>query len=285
VKDEIGLERAIDGLGEIFERCSTAIISSEYFFECPPAGVATLLSAVDVPITKIICYLRRQDVICAAGYAEEVRSFRRHDRVRGARYIPALDWYFAYMEWRKAVPAAELIFRNFDRVRSHGHIANDFANLIGVDAARFERIDDIINPSLSSEMVEIARLLNESGRALNASALLAIQEGMPCTPFGFSEEVTAQFERAYVDSNRRFAALFPGQFDDFATPGWRPRGNDFEGALPRERIAEAFACCFRFFEEKSDMERKRRSLRYLTKNIFLTATNRAHAFLRDRWRL
>src|SRR5581483_6987313 len=151
--------------------------------------------------------------------------------------------------WSEAFPDADIVFRNFDRARAAGAIDRELAAIIGAEAASVEPIGALINPGLSAEFVEVVRAISETvPDSFNTSLLLDLQEGMACTPFGFCQDVTTQFENAYIDANRRLVASIPNEFDDFAVPGWIAEGADITGRLTDQHLTQAFVRCFQFSE-------------------------------------
>jgi hypothetical protein len=81
---------------------------------------------------------------------------------------------------------------------------------------------------------------------------MKLQADAFCRSFAFSQDITSQFEDAYLASNRRLAEAFPGEFDDFATPGWAARGADFTENLADESLFRIFAQCLNYAEAKTE---------------------------------
>jgi hypothetical protein len=249
---KLPLREAVAELAGASAGSAAAVVSSEYLSESSPQKVAELVAAAGVPVSLIVCYLRRQDVICASGFAEAVKTLGESNPVRGAGYTPMLDWDVLHDSWRAAFPGARVVFRNFDRVRKQSNLEHDFAHIIGAGSIPTKSVGDGINPSYSAEMTEVARRMNEAGATFSRAVLMELQADGVCPPFAFSQKITSQFEDAYLASNRRLAAAFPGEFDDFAMPGWVPRGEDCTENLADERLFRIFAQCLNYVDAKSE---------------------------------
>lgn len=249
---ELPLRDAVQELACTSQDFGTAVVSSEYLSESSPRKVAELVTAADVPISQIVCYLRRQDVICASGFAEAVKTLGEFSPVRGASYTPMLDWQVLHNSWREAFPKARVVFKNFDKVRKQSNLENDFAQVIGADSIPTKMVGKGVNPSYSAEMTELARRMNEAGVRYSRAMLMKLQADAFCRSFAFSQGITGQFEDAYLASNQRLAEAFPGEFDDFATPGWASRGADCTENLADESLFKIFAQCLNYAESKTE---------------------------------
>lgn len=91
--------------------------SSEFFHICNPPHVADYFKKEGVDVVMIVCVLRRQDILAASGYAQDVKSLGRSDIVTGAAYFSYLDWNCLYESWAGAFPDADMRMINYSPVR------------------------------------------------------------------------------------------------------------------------------------------------------------------------
>jgi hypothetical protein len=235
IRDSCGLEEAIAEVQAAGN--GVAVISSEYFHTCPPARVKEIFDGAALEVTKILCFLRRQDRLCASGYAQEVKALGLSTRLTDAVYTDLLDWNVLLETWQSAFPDASVVFENFDKCRAESSLVTRFKQAIGIDGIHTDDPQFVSNPSLSAEMTELARLLNERQKSYDLKRLFEIQRHRQFTPFSFNKKLTAQFEELFRPSNERFAKRFPGSFDDYALPGWQPNGKDMTDQLDEHRLA------------------------------------------------
>jgi hypothetical protein len=228
------LERGNDERDKCFATMGrTTIISSEYFFIIDPDACASDLRHRGIEVTKVICFLRRQDVLSASGYAQDVKALGRSDVIRKVQYEAELDWHSLRNRWTNAFPGAAVEMRAYT---SQGLIEK-FKAAAGIKAETIDQPDERPNPSLNAEMTEVARIMNARGERPMADRLLALQARLGGASFGFAPEIVKQFEEAYLRSNRALAACFPsGEFDDLGRPGWQPTGVDLSGKVSEDRI-------------------------------------------------
>jgi hypothetical protein len=216
------------------------VVSSEYFHVGSPDYLASFLRSEDVQVEAVICYLRRQDLLCASGYAQAVKSLglaREHDD-RPLLYTELLDWNVLHKRWTSVFPEADMIFVNYDKAKPD--LVGSFSRAIGSQQVETKLPDQRPNPSFSAEMTEVARLLNLRGKSFDPDKMLQLQSKYPFVPFGFSRPITAGFEALFRPSNAAFAAMFGDEFSDYAAPGWEPIGEDLTGQLTVERLIDLF---------------------------------------------
>lgn len=213
-----------------------SIISSEFFYICNPVHVAEYFKKEGVDVVMILCVLRRQDILAASGYAQDVKSLGRSDIVTGAAYFPYLDWNCLYESWTDAFPDAVMRMINYNP-RS---LLSAFKMRLGIGIDTIDQVQEIhTNRSLNAEMTEIARMLNERGLPPMSEALLALQRHLPGPPFGLPPYVVRQFEDAYLSSNRRLAErLQDPEFEEMSRPGWNADGVCLAGQIDDARFAE-----------------------------------------------
>ncbi len=224
-----------DAINEL-QNCgaNSAVISSEYFFHCDPADVQKVMAVTGVPVGKIICYIRRQDRISASGYAQEVKALGLARRVADygrIEYTPLLDWDRLFSAWQEIFPAAEVAFHNFDICGANGSLLDIFRAEIGDTDDDVLMLPERINESLSANLTELVRMMNERQRRSDLSKLMEIQKKTTFAPFSFNEQTTQLFELAYLQCNQSLAARFPERFGDFGHHGWRPNGVDMTDRL------------------------------------------------------
>ena len=230
-----------EAIGEVRAAGQTAVISSEYLSQSCPKRLAKILGSENITVSGIICYLRRQDHGCASGYAQEVKLLRCSEIIGTAAYSDRLNWDQLFDAWQTAFPQARLQFFNYEKCRQAGNLLGSFKHAIGArelvtnDAVQYQ------NLSLSSEMTEVARMLNERGVTFDFRYFLQLQRQATFIPFGFSSKTTLEFEKLFIESNRKFANRFPEEFHDFARAGWRSKGQDMSDRVGRERLIEILA--------------------------------------------
>ena len=214
------------------------VISSEYMSIGDPKLLAAKFSAHGLNVRAVVAYPRRQDRLCASGYAQEVKSLGLSTIPSDVSYTPVLDWNQQHASWTQAFPNAEMIFLNYERHCADDTLAASFKSALGIGHVRTSEPRSRANISLSAEMTEVARLLNERGSPFSLESLLALQRRYPGAPFCFSQQLISQFEAVFRPSNEMFAQRFPHEFAEFAASGWRPSGVDMTGQVSAERLGE-----------------------------------------------
>ncbi|BCH07962.1 hypothetical protein MesoLj131c_22200 [Mesorhizobium sp. 131-3-5] len=234
--DIIFLANLPDQRETLFSFDLVSIISSEFFYICNPLHVAEYFKKEGVDVVMIVCVLRRQDILAASGYAQDVKSLGRSDIVTGAAYFPYLDWNCLYESWAGAFPDAAMRMINY----SPRSLLSAFKMLLGIGIDTIDQVQEIhTNRSLNAEMTEVARMLNERGLPPMSEALLALQRNLPGPPFGLPPYVVRQFEDAYLGSNRRLAErLQDPEFEEMSRPGWNTDGVCMAGQIDDARFAE-----------------------------------------------
>ncbi|TAL04648.1 MAG: hypothetical protein EPO08_00775 [Rhodospirillaceae bacterium] len=227
-----------DAIGEIQVPGRKTIVASEYLSMGRPECLAEILASAKVVVSDVICYLRRQDHICASGYAQAVKALGHSERIGTALHTDRLDWHQLYETWRDAFPQATLHIYNYDKCHAEGRLLRSYKEALGAGGLATQDLAQYVNLSLSAEMTEIARMLNERGKLFDPDCLLKIQNGRRFVPFGFSKKTTAEFEELFIASNRKLAARFPQEFSDYAQPGWRSKGDDLTDQISPASMAE-----------------------------------------------
>ncbi|NKL63359.1 hypothetical protein [Rhizobium leguminosarum] len=217
------------------------VVSSEYFFHCDPSDVRVTMDALGVSVSSIICYVRRQDRVCASGYAQEVKALGLAKRIADygeVSYNPLLDWNQLYEKWETAFPSAAIIFENFESCVANGTLVKTFRASIGATEVETFNLPERVNQSLSAHLTEFARILNEKRSAYDLDRLMDIQGRTKLPPFAFDQATTQLFERIYLPTNQLLAKRFPLKFEEYCTSGWRPNGIDMTDRLDAEQQAD-----------------------------------------------
>jgi hypothetical protein len=229
-----------------------AIISSEYFSLAEPRAVRDLLQEAGIGISKTIAYLRRQDIFCAAGYAQDVKAMGAFDVVTSASYTDALDWTLLRKNWQDVSEVVTLL--NYDL---HKHdLMNSFSHALGVQDIPTIDLTERFNASLSAELTEFARILNQKQQSFDVPLLEVVKGRHPEIRFGFSAQVTGEFERHYIESNRKLAEIYPEEFSSFAVENWQSPGEDFTGWVSEDHVLEIMQA-IRKHEARLSLLRKR----------------------------
>jgi hypothetical protein len=230
-----------------------AIISSEYFSLAEPRAVRDLLQEAGIGISKTIAYLRRQDIYCAAGYAQDVKAMGAFEVVTSASYTDALDWTLLRQSWQDVSEVVTVL--NYDL---HKHdLINSFSHALGVQDIPTIDLKERFNPSLSAELTEVARILNQKQQRFDLQLLEAVKGRHPDIRFGFTAQVTGEFERHYIESNRKLAEMYPEEFSSYAVENWQSPGEDFTGRVSEEHVLEIMLAV-RKLEARQSLLRKRR---------------------------
>ncbi len=95
---QVSLEQALADAA-----CDGAIISSEYFSLASPEQVQELFQTVGLSVSKTIAYLRRQDILSSAGYAQEIKALGTTHEIGDVIYTDALDWMLLRQSWKAIV--------------------------------------------------------------------------------------------------------------------------------------------------------------------------------------
>lgn len=215
----------------------TTLVSSEYFSIVDPSDVATMFAGMGVSVTRVICFVRRQDDLLASGYNQDVKALGY-----SAPFCPPTTWLRAYDwsslrdDWQRAFPKAQIILRNFDHHRNHGTLVEAFVQDIGATSTYELPAIPTVNERLCAELLDIVRRANAAG--LPEIAHLAIKaqaSGLMGTPFALSERERRSILRLYRASNSRLAKEDPrGEFGDFAHDRDKHPGLNMTGTFPAE---------------------------------------------------
>ena len=89
-----------DAIGEIQAAARHMVIASEYLSLSRPEHLAEILADAKISVSGVVCYLRRQDHICASGYAQSVKTLGHSERIGTALYTDLLNWHRLYETWQ-----------------------------------------------------------------------------------------------------------------------------------------------------------------------------------------
>jgi len=215
----------------------TILISSEYFYICDPAQVAGFFRDVDIEVATIVAYVRRQDVLFASGYNQDVKARRLAEPFTIEAFKDTYDYNALVDDWQRAFPAAAVRLHNFDYLAQTGAVLNAIAAHMDLGAV-VQASDDTdfhANDGLCAEFVEIVRQANGLGLFDVAGlALQAQQSGICGSRFTLPRETRARILETYKDSNERLAGYLGDEYADFASPDQNYGGKNFEGLFPAE---------------------------------------------------
>jgi hypothetical protein len=229
IRSQVTLDQAIADV-----RQDGAIISSEYFSIAEPKSVLEIFRKAGLTIAKTIAYLRRQDILSAACYTQDIKALGFYGVFDEVRYEKWQDFTLLKKNWSDVSQEVHLL--NYDHHKAN--LSKSFLAVLGAPNLPVIELTQRFNVSLSAEMTEVARLLNLRQRPFSLQRLETIEGHYPGIPFGFSPQITASFERLYRDSNRKLAQIYPGEFDSFATDMWESPGQDFTGRVSEDHLAD-----------------------------------------------
>lgn len=219
------------------EGVRASVVSSEYFFVADPARVAAMFAGMGVGVSRVVCFVRRQDDLLASGYNQDIKALG-HARafVPPPAYLRIYDWCALREDWQRAFPGADIVLNNFDHHRMHDTLIDVFARNIGATSTHQVPALRQANESLCAELLEIVRVANAAGLFEIARLAVAAQDaGLTGTPFAFAEPVRQAILESYRESNTRIAAADPqGEFADFACDARARHGADMTGVFPVE---------------------------------------------------
>lgn len=219
------------------EGVHTSMVTSEYFFVADPVQVAKMFAEMDLKVTRVICFVRRQDDLLASGYNQDVKALGRADIYSPPSvYTPHYDWCIVRKNWQHVFPNAEITLHNFDYHRQHGTLIDIFARDIGASSTYKLPNSPTTNESLSAELLEIVRAANAIGLPQIAKLATAAQDaGLVGTPFALNDIDRQTILNNYRDSNARLATEDPlGEFVDFARDADARPGINLTGSFPVE---------------------------------------------------
>ncbi len=225
----------------------TGILSSEYFYEADPEGLARFIGSLQFETTRIVIMLRRQDRLIESGYNQEVKAMGIAAPPPAAVYRPKLDWHLLVSKWSEHFGAENMRIINFDEVQQANRLLETFrvASEIPLDleAVDVDRSDDSRNESLPANVLEFKRIVNGVG-GLNVDDWVgaAVHAGVTGPAFRLNHETARNHLELYAQGNEAVARLLGLPADrrlfesgDLAGP---TTGADFTHRLPIETVAQ-----------------------------------------------
>jgi len=150
------LKEHVDGLNKehALHPEATAVISSEGFSEFTAPAIARLRQLFPSPDTRILVYLRRQDLWLDSYYAQLAKVGRD---VSPEVLLRKERWrlnYFSWLEsWARHFGSGNIIVRTYENFGPDNSIWEDFCGAIGrPGAAGLKPVVDAVNQSLSYEL-------------------------------------------------------------------------------------------------------------------------------------
>ena len=184
-------------------------------------------------LLKVVVYLRRQDTYIYSKWAQSIKygrsgkypSYTFQEFLKSDDYHPELLDYAGVLKGIASVIGKEnLIVRVYDSNRFYGGtIFSDFFYAIGEpDISSYKMIDHLSNTSLSGNVLEAKRLLNQYGfpseeydiRQLLKNVQAKMQaDGTLIEKTEFSAEDREAFLKNYEEGNRLIAGRYLGRED------------------------------------------------------------------------
>jgi hypothetical protein len=233
----------------------SAILSTEYFYECAPVDLINLRAlAGDVDVV-IVMFLRRQDRLLEAGYNQEVKLMGEVTPLIAPEYTDRHNWLKLYDEWASVFGPGKVRVVNYDEVAKSDRLLPAFCDAIDLPpeiiAASQPVVGEGHNESLPANLLEFKRLANVFGEfGLEGLLLDAVKAGIPAPAYRLPRQTANRYLSMYEASNRELARrLKLRNVDELFPIGdimGRPEGNDFTDQLPIQTVAQLLA----FFARK-----------------------------------
>ena len=240
----------------------TTVISSEYFYYCDPATVASAMRALLGPELDVVVYIRSQCELVLSGYNQDVKRLGKTSSRPKPAYHKLYDWGALLDNWSKHFGRSHIKAISFDRSAQDRSILSDFVAaacpIVSEQFADGVFKDSVIqNESLPADLLEFKRVANSLGDStlydyewLEA----ALRAGYKGPRFGISAEEAAAWTALYAESNEYVVReYFNGAAakDIFPSNLQRVQGVDLEGQLSLDTIAKLLAFVARRNDESS----------------------------------
>ena len=240
---------------------NTAILSSEYFFECKPRDVEPLkLLAGNHPVTVVV-FLRRQDRLVESAYNQEVKAMGTSSLLSRPKYAERMNWLSLYERWAEVFGEDNIKVVNYDLVAQSKKLLAAFCEAVDIPATFLAETkadhDDGLNESLPANVLEFKRLANVYGEfGLNQFLARAIKAGLPTQPFRLRPDIARAHMAFYAESNKKLARrlhlrdsdeMFPMSDLNDVSPG-----ADFSGHLPMETVVHLMSFLIRECETRHE---------------------------------
>ncbi len=227
---ELGDDNIFEKIRQETDRGRDVLLSSEYFSDCDPEEVRTLLSALEPSASfQVIVYVRRQDRFIESSYNQEVKASGRTthlhwDENSDARY----HWGRRIGAWGDCFGDEAIKLMVFDELTNAKEKRPLSASLldqfgISIERAKLEEYESgderFHNRSLSAELLEFRRLANMVSDIGEIDWLIekAHKKEIGKTKFAIDAGLARKITAHYQPSNDALAKRFLGRdrlFDD-----------------------------------------------------------------------
>jgi hypothetical protein len=237
---------------------TSGILSSEYFYECPPKNVESLREIIGNTNVLIVLFLRRQDRLIESGYNQEVKAMGEVNPLGRPQYSEKLDWLKLFESWTNVFGHSNIRAINYDLVASQDELLPAFFDAVDIhpDLAKKGRSDssDAENRSLPANLLEFKRIANKLGNLdLERWINRAIGAGVGGPQFRLSPDIARLHLSFYAEGNRQLASRLKMSNSDELFPtsdlGGEPNGVDYTHRLPIETLAQLLALHIRQVED------------------------------------
>jgi len=273
---EMNIEKIKENLLNEIETHNPKIIllSSEAFSRFNSDQILKFRELFDLPITDIICYLRRQDLFVESVYKQRIKSpYIKNKKITFHEYISQYSWeinrldYYTFLSlWKRTFPKAKIIPRIYDRkLFPDGDVILDFLSVLGINMpeARESKIE--ANPALSHLSTLVLQKIDnefdlkvaEFNKILGYLLQLDREEGSQIKSF-FTLKERIEFLNQFKESNEKLFREYFGTENQFVLSDEEIEFYKGQDKIPRDVI------------EKAVEERYRKVLEFMKANGLLT---------------
>ncbi|MCB1474723.1 MAG: glycosyltransferase family 4 protein [Rhodobiaceae bacterium] len=218
------------------------VISSESFWHRDPEQIQRYFAYKQLRISKVVFFLRRQDRMEAAQYAQHVKgdgwatTFEQGDE--------RLNYLALWQSWARCFGSDRVAVLDYDACDNMNKVEHAFMDSIGFPRLKDPSVPDralVTNPTPDAALVEIIRLNNLRGHAVVQQPMLRdiIGKMSAAAPFGIEQEIVSEIEATWIDINRELVDRLGGKgFEALTTAGWRSAGIDLAGKDVTARLVE-----------------------------------------------
>ncbi len=243
------------------EKPKTVILSSEVFSFFSKEEILEFKEIYDFPITDIVCYIRRQDLLVDSLYRHTIKDYdiRRTEDFKNyllklikkyKRQFSALKYYELVSRWKEIFPNARVIVRLYDRkLFPERNVILDFLSLVGVDISDMGGYisNTDINTTLSHLSALVMRRINSEfdlPREYHMKIVRYLQkidkeEGSPIKSF-FTLQERLEFLEMFRESNEKLFREYFGTENQFVLSQEEIEFYKEQDKIPRDLIDEAF---------------------------------------------
>lgn len=226
IKAAMPLGEALEQPRAAAAKFDTVILSSEYFSECSPRLLKSLLQSSGIGATdiSIIAALRRQDRILVSGFNQDVKALNRTTPLTWSpSRMERHDWYARLQPWADEFGKAAIKLQVFDRaVAGKQSVTCLVLDACGVsyDASvvhqHEERHSKSENRSLPAELLAFKFFANAVTRQGQLDWLIdeALARKVGGGPYHLDADTARSIIEHYRPSNHRVAAEYLGESGD-----------------------------------------------------------------------